>query len=273
MSVIWSGITEEGAVVPVQVDETGKVIATTSGPEGDYVKKTGDNMTGDLTLGPTDSTQISLGATGSLLLGGTLPEDPAITLQGSGGSLVCKGGIRAEGSIRSEIDLLSSEGNPQSGGSDGLRAESYGEVHLSRSEKQAGVGLRVFNIYTTGVSDATAFFRSDGSAVFKGKIEITNDDGGLANISLNPKGQVNFAKNACGFTAGGELFFTSRGDRYKLVVSNGLCQAEPYTLRSALEEKAEDFISDKRETKPSDPALEAQGGMTMDIDNSSPKRD
>lgn len=28
MSVIWSGITEGGAIVPVQVDETGKVIAT-----------------------------------------------------------------------------------------------------------------------------------------------------------------------------------------------------------------------------------------------------
>ena len=28
MSVIWSGITEGGAIVPVQVDESGKVIAT-----------------------------------------------------------------------------------------------------------------------------------------------------------------------------------------------------------------------------------------------------
>ena len=61
MSVIWSGITEEGAVVPVQVTEEGKVVAVGDGPEGDYVKKTGDNMTGDLTLG-TD--KITLNADG-----------------------------------------------------------------------------------------------------------------------------------------------------------------------------------------------------------------
>lgn len=49
MSVIWSGITEQGAVVPVQVDETGKVIATASIP-ADYVLKSGDTMTGPLVL-------------------------------------------------------------------------------------------------------------------------------------------------------------------------------------------------------------------------------
>ena len=49
MSVIWSGITEEGAIVPVQVDSTGKVIATAD-VGGDYVKKTGDTMTGPLVL-------------------------------------------------------------------------------------------------------------------------------------------------------------------------------------------------------------------------------
>ena len=55
MSVIWSGITEGGAIVPVQVDDSGKVIATAS-PSGDYVKKTGDTMTGPLVL-PGNPTQ------------------------------------------------------------------------------------------------------------------------------------------------------------------------------------------------------------------------
>lgn len=49
MSVIWSGITEQGAVVPVQVDETGKVIATASIPD-EYVLKSGDTMSGPLVL-------------------------------------------------------------------------------------------------------------------------------------------------------------------------------------------------------------------------------
>lgn len=58
MSVIWSGVTEEGAVVPVQVDSTGKVIATASIPD-EYVLRSGDTMTGPLSLpgDPTNSLQ------------------------------------------------------------------------------------------------------------------------------------------------------------------------------------------------------------------------
>ena len=55
MSVIWSGITEQGAVVPVQVDASGKVIATASVPD-EYVLRSGDTMTGPLVL-PGDPTQ------------------------------------------------------------------------------------------------------------------------------------------------------------------------------------------------------------------------
>lgn len=55
MSVIWSGVTEQGAVVPVQVDESGKVIARAD-VAGDYVKKTGDTMSGALVL-PSDPSE------------------------------------------------------------------------------------------------------------------------------------------------------------------------------------------------------------------------
>ncbi len=48
MSVIWSGITEGGAVVPVQVTEEGKVVAVGDGPQGDYLPITGGTLTGDL---------------------------------------------------------------------------------------------------------------------------------------------------------------------------------------------------------------------------------
>ena len=60
MSVIWSGVTEEGAVVPVQVTAEGKVVAIGDGPQGDYLPTTGGNLTGDLTLA-TD--KITLNAT------------------------------------------------------------------------------------------------------------------------------------------------------------------------------------------------------------------
>ena len=49
MSVIWSGITEQGAIVPVQVDASGKVIATAGVPDI-YVERSGDTMTGPLVL-------------------------------------------------------------------------------------------------------------------------------------------------------------------------------------------------------------------------------
>lgn len=52
MSVIWSGITEQGAIVPVQVDETGRVVAAASTSD-EFVKKSGDTMTGPLVL-PSD---------------------------------------------------------------------------------------------------------------------------------------------------------------------------------------------------------------------------
>ena len=61
MSVIWSGITEQGAVVPVQVDASGKVIATASVPD-EYVLRSGDTMTGPLVL-PSDPTQSLQAAT------------------------------------------------------------------------------------------------------------------------------------------------------------------------------------------------------------------
>ena len=57
MSVIWSGITEEGAVVPVQVDVSGRVIATASVPD-EYVLKSGDTMTGPLELSGDPQTDL-----------------------------------------------------------------------------------------------------------------------------------------------------------------------------------------------------------------------
>lgn len=54
MTVIWSGITEQGAVVPVQVDDSGRVIATGAVPD-EYVLLSGDTMTGPLVL-PGDPT-------------------------------------------------------------------------------------------------------------------------------------------------------------------------------------------------------------------------
>ena len=62
MSVIWSGITEGGAIVPVQVDESGKVIATAD-PRPELWTKTGEILT------PTTSTD-DIQTSGNLILNG-----------------------------------------------------------------------------------------------------------------------------------------------------------------------------------------------------------
>ena len=88
MSVIWSGITEQGAVVPVQVSETGKVIATAA-VTGDYVKISGDTMTGPLVL-PGDPTTDLQAAT----------KQYVDASSGGGGGLLAYGAFAASGSMQ-----------------------------------------------------------------------------------------------------------------------------------------------------------------------------
>ena len=42
MSVIWSGITEGGQIVPIQVDEQGRVISTASAPDPLWIEESGN---------------------------------------------------------------------------------------------------------------------------------------------------------------------------------------------------------------------------------------
>lgn len=91
MSVIWSGITEQGAIVPVQVDETGRVIATASTSD-EFVKRSGDTMTGPLVL-PGDPTKSLEAATKGY-----------VDARPGGGNQVF-----AAGSFNFEFELLMSE--------------------------------------------------------------------------------------------------------------------------------------------------------------------
>lgn len=63
MSVIWSGITESGAIVPVQVDDTGRVVADI--PEPDVLWVQNSNA-----LVPADSSN-DIKTSGRLVLSGT----------------------------------------------------------------------------------------------------------------------------------------------------------------------------------------------------------
>ena len=268
MSVIWSGVTEEGAVVPVQVTAEGKVVAVGDGPEGDYLKLTGGNLTGDLTV----NEQITLATDGNATFDG----DVGI------GNIE----LNADGSAEfaGVVSALSLETDPLGGG-----VKSYRSVGGTAQVWRGGQSSSIL----------TSEIAADGSATFAGVgrfgILSANPGSGDDGIIINPNqgvlvtadnlpvfrgyalnaatptstidsdGSATFAGGNCGFTSAGELIFTSRNTRYKLVVSNGVCVAEEFTRQMELKEKAERFIADKRETKPSDPGPQVE--VTPDNDN------
>ena len=64
-------------------------------------------------------------------------------------------------------------------------------------------------------------------------------------IRMNCDGSMFAATLQCGFTSAGELVFTSRGDRYKLIVQSNLCYPDPYPLTKQLQEKADQLREPK----------------------------
>lgn len=271
MSVIWSGITEEGAVVPVQVTEEGKVVAVGDGPEGDYLKLTGGNLTGNLTLG-TDN-KITLNAT-----------DGSGEFVGDLTAINSQFRATAAGAFAFSRDNENYQVSMNSG------AVSFtGPTSCAIQGFYKDTNTNTFAIYYDGSAEFKegVLIGSDFSTgtgcrmVRQGQITVRRDDntknvfeafnGGSATsnrvIELGADGSADFAGGKCGFTTEGDLIFTSRGTRYKLFVSQGVCQAEPYTREMELKEKAEQFIADKRETKPSNPSTQSQPEVTSDNDN------
>ena len=68
---------------------------------------------------------------------------------------------------------------------------------------------------------------------------LVNDSEGKTVFSVEGKGHMQAVSGAAGITADGEIYFTSRGTRYKLEVAGGLCNAIPYTREMELRERAE----------------------------------
>lgn len=65
MSIIWSGITEDGTIVPVQVTAEGKVVAVGDGPQGEYLPTSGGQLTGPLTSSSTATFEGQIETTGA----------------------------------------------------------------------------------------------------------------------------------------------------------------------------------------------------------------
>ena len=270
MSVIWSGVTEEGAVVPVQVTAEGKVVAVGDGPEGDYLPITGGELTGDLTV----NEQIELKTDGSASFAGSATFGGNIT---TSGRFQADRSASGDGTYRSAVNgvvkhITYADGTTRIGSNGD--AQSDPNITLNASGNATFAGTISSKSYFTSDRDTAGKSLYSGNLngvesiniVADGSIYAGNNSGsgaaapGGVRIQLNAgDGSVSFADDACGFTSSGELFFTSRGTRYKLFVSQNLVQAEEYTRQMELKEKADKFIENKVEPR--------QDEVTPDNDN------
>jgi len=211
MSVIWSGVTEEGAVVPVQVTAEGKVVAVGDGPQGDYLPTSGGNLTGDLTLG-TDKITLSAtdgsaqfagevrvgnskvklqnnsdrldilaqSATGSAELGATLTVSQNVVVIGSSTSTGI-GEVKSTGS--SVIYCNEQDGNLELG----VRKSGTRIGHMASVR---GDGVFIGNLPT----NPNISLNADGSAAFAGDIQAggnpTDAAGANAGLSVRNNGQI-----------------------------------------------------------------------------------
>lgn len=289
MSVIWSGVTEEGAVVPVQVTAEGKVVAIGDGPEGDYLELTGGQLTGPLTSTSTASFTGSLSTDNNIAAGGNASIEGNVSAGYGDPSTGCLLSANGNASFSSYINVggtadfaggetsISADGtieigaNPNGSGNVGLSLATTGGL-ITRTTLNPSVKIFPPTGTTPSISlnrDGTADFAGKlttggtlrvggepwnfqkGAAVAAGTITSVNTAGSLVwyggvvggstTSSINSDGSCTFAGGNCGFTAEGELIFTSRNTTYKLVVSDGFLFPEPYTR--------------------------AEGGVSMDIED------
>jgi len=237
--VLWQGLTEGGTAVPVQVTEAGRVVAEGQqgppGEEGPQGPKGDQGPQGE--YGPGDDVDL-----GSITAAGAVQcERPADST--SDGFAIKAGtkkrfGVDASGSLKLSddiatdttvsIELKASDGSIKSVGNG-----NFGLNGGTVSRDEEGVGISAAGALVTYVSSESDL-NSNAFAVFK-----TTAAGGGITCSVKKNGSASFAGNTCGFTSEGEIYMTSRGTRYKIFVSQGLVQAEPYTREMELRERAE----------------------------------
>jgi hypothetical protein len=100
---IWNGLTSDGAVVPIQVDDQGRVIAVGSGPDsplvvdGDYLRP----RNADLGLG---TASINLDATGGASFSGNVKIGNGLVGKGEPGAQINAGGLIASSRVEAQTE-------------------------------------------------------------------------------------------------------------------------------------------------------------------------
>ena len=225
------GVTEDGTSVPVQVTEDGKLIV-----HKDESFEPGD----DLVAGDIQCDNITTTTDGRATIGGNANANVAnkgINL----GLSNAPGAIYVRGDVASDYTGI------------GLAIAKIGEVTNRIELRNDGTGtFKSIDGITLGnglgSSDTWRLIPSDGgiagafqiydSDTAKG-IKIRRDGG------ITAAGSFQAADNKCGFTSEGELVFTSRGDRYKLIIQGNMLYPDPYPISKQLQEKADQLREPK----------------------------
>ena len=242
MTLTLYGVTSDGTSVPIEVTDDGKLVVDTSNVS-DYVKQGDDvefgkgEFTGDIDVDGTAS------FAGALNVGATFDTGNGVQVFDSGSFYIRQDDsgssnklltiLNGGSSTANEVARINGDGSSTFLGNVSIGGSNIGWSGDTGTNIYPSQGIAIvtdtdsqgINIYKAGVSTPGASLKADGSADFAGK---------------------------CGFTSAGELFFTSRGSRYKLFVSNGMVQAEEYTRQMQLNEKTEEFKSDKVQPRESD---------------------
>ena len=228
MSVIWSGVTEEGAVVPVQVTAEGKVVAVGDGPEGDYLKVTGGNLTGDLTLG-TDQ----------------------ITLDAADGSATFSGPVKSVNGAT--VTLLTDSKNSYFDSTSGIVFRTNGTTPAAAVYPNGDLFVGGGSSLVAADPSGNVELNANGSASFAGTVQVTD---GIGTIELNKAGLIRADRTST--TAGlfqgqlngtptssikadgsatfaGDVVIGSRGEKWLIRESNGVAMLVQQALRQPME--------------------------------------
>ena len=228
---------EDSTVVPVACNSSGELLVDKGEPVGPDLNVEGDlSVGGSITAagsGRFAGDRIGLNADGTIETyrsSGNADSDLQAWQSDIGGIKQVKARIKADGSGTFKGDVAI-------GGSTTFRGTLGDAVALlppSIAEQFETIisSLPVAQPFT---GDATTLPADIPTPLKNALVRVTT----AGKINLNADGSASFSSIKAGFTAEGELIFTSRNARYKLVVSDGFLFPEPYTREMELKEKLE----------------------------------
>ena len=237
--VVWQGITEGGTAVPIQVTEEGRVVAEgQEGPAGPPGPEGPQGPPGE--YGPGDD--VVLGS-GSFTNNSRNPDDAPLTVNNTNtdGYLINgeSNGTNAFSVAANGDVFIGSNASPSVALLADGRVSTNGTVAIGSNDSPIGDGDWGLQVHGKNNTSGYALYMegeyTSNSSPFFARCYVNGTD----TIDMRTDGSVKAASNKCGFTKDGELYFTSRGDRYRMFVQNGMCYAEEYTRTTELREKAE----------------------------------